>query len=387
MRSVLIGFAPVLTLALACSDDPADASTSADTTGTTDDSASATTTGGPTTATMTAGPTSTTDDPTDDTSTDPDSSEDGPGTGALCGDGIVSGAEQCDCGGFPCNESSLGGATCLDVTDPLIPGVITGGVLGCNPASCRFDTTACVYCGDEEINGNEQCEPDEDIETTCMALGAGVAGPLICGADCQIDSSACTDCAFVVDFEQSTCPNGFSTQSLEPGGAASSWSCGEPTVYGLGPGLSSPGVFGTNLSGPYGANEISAIVSPAIDVSSCTDSGLVMSLRHWRSFGSGGGDGGIVQVSENGVDWTTVAPFGDEDLYGVTPLTATYAPVTGSLGFDAVDDQNSFGVSTFDFSEYAGSSALQVRFVFGSDAAGQDGGWYIDWMEVLGSGK
>jgi hypothetical protein len=391
MRFTLVGFAPLLTLALACSDD-----TSSTGTTTTDATASSTdpTTSGPTTEPTSM--TNTTEDPSSsgtpvtessgDTSADSSSTE--APCGALCGDGVICGAEECDCGGFPCTAENLGGLSCLDVEDRSIPGVLTGGTLGCNAASCRFDTSACTYCGDGEVNGNEECEDEDDINTSCEALGAGLAGPLTCDTSCKIDTSACTDCAFSVQFELDTCPDGFSAQSLNAGASASSWACGEPTVYGLGPGAAAPGTFGTNLSGPYNANEISALVSPTIDVSSCTDAGLVMSLRHWHNFegGNANADGGIVQVSEDGVTWTTIAPTGG-DLYDDSPITATYAPVNGVLGFTGSQDDNQWSLSEFDFSEFAGSNSLQVRFVFGSNGSVQQGGWYIDYMEILGSGK
>lgn len=389
MRFTLVGFAPLFTFALACAAETSDVTTLG-MTGTTGD---VTTTGAPTTedpTTETTDP-ATTDNPTTDTSSStmpPESSSEDEGMGALCGDGIISGPEDCDCGGFPCGADDLGGATCLEVKDPLVPGPLTGGVLGCNMASCRFDTSACVYCGDEEVNGNEECEEGEDILTSCSALGVGIAGPLTCDASCKIDTSACTDCAFNVDFELENCPAGFSTEIVSVGASAPSWQCGDPSVYLLGPGQAAPGTFGTNLTGPHNANESSALVSPEIDVSACQDAGLVMTLRHWHNFEGGNlnADGGIVQTSEDGVNWTTIAPTGGDLYDAVAPITATYPPVNGANGFSGSQDDNQWSLSTFDFSEFAGSTTLQVRFVIGSNASIQQGGWYIDYMEILGSG-
>lgn len=396
MRFTLIGLAPTFILAVACTEAPSDVTTFVETESATMTMTDPTATTSMTSTTEDTTESSTTDDPTDATltttmtMTDPtaDSSSTEDGGGALCGDGIISGPEDCDCGGFPCDLDDLGGLSCVDVKDPAIPGVLTGGVLGCNMASCRFDTSLCTYCGNEIVDGNEQCEEEEEIDTTCEALGVGIAGPLTCNASCQIDTSMCTDCAFVVQFEVESCPDGFSTVSLDPGAAASSWACGEPTVYALGPGVASPGTFGTNLSGPYNANEISALVSPEIDVSTCQDAGLVMTLRHWHNFegGASNADGGIVQASEDGVQWTTIAPNGG-DLYDDSPITATYAPVNGVLGFSGSQDDNQWSLSTFDFGDFAGSTTLQVRFVMGSNATVQQGGWYIDYMEILGSGN
>jgi hypothetical protein len=388
MRFSLVCIASLLAITTGCTDDePAD-----------DDGDDSSSSGDPTADddTMTS-PTSLTD-PSDDESDDedPDSSpteatvdDTSEDDGAMCGNGEIEGNEDCDCGGLGCSAEDLGNKGCLDVVDPTLPGAITGGTLKCNPASCRFDTTECTYCGDDLINGNENCEPEEDIEQTCVSLGAGSAGEVSCDSACQIDTSGCTDCAFLFDFELATCPDGFSDQVLDGEASASSWACGEPTVYAQGPGVDAPGVFGTNLSGPYNANEISALVSSEIDTSICRDAGLQMELRHWHNTEEDDADlpidGGIVQASEDGVTWTTISPI-EGDLYTTNPITATYPPVSGAIGFSAEDKNKSWSTSTFNLSAYAGSETLQLRFVFGSNATTQLGGWYIDYVHILGSG-
>ena len=51
--------------------------------------------------------------------------------GAVCGDGVRDGTEQCD-------GTDLGGETCADVTS----GFVHGGTLACNP-DCTFNTDGC----------------------------------------------------------------------------------------------------------------------------------------------------------------------------------------------------------------------------------------------------
>jgi hypothetical protein len=393
MRFRLGWFVPVLAIAASCSSDPSsdEGDSGSSSSGGADDDADDTNT--PTSLTDPTGDPESSTDPDDDSSDGgPESSSDDEGgcAGALCGNGVVECNEDCDCGGLGCSAEDLGNMVCTDVVDPTLPGPITGGTLGCNPASCRFDTTQCTYCGDEEINGNETCEPDEDITATCTGLGAGAAGEVVCNSACQLDTSGCTDCAFSFEFELETCPDGFTDEVLDIGASASSWACGEPTVYALGPGINADGTFGTNLSGPYNANEISALVSPELDVAgACRDAGITMEIRHWHNFEDGPADepidGGIVQASEDGVNWVTLTPTGG-DLYTATPIQATYPPVDGATGFSAEDSENSWGTSEFDLSDYIDSDSLQIRFVFGSNGTNQFGGWYIDHVRLLGTG-
>lgn len=315
-----------------------------------------------------------------------ESSSDDNNNGELCGDGIITGSEECDCAGLGCTLEGLGGVQCPDVKDPLIPGPITGGVLGCNAASCRFDTSMCAWCGDGFIIGQlEECEPDVEIDTTCAELDKGTGGLLVCTSDCTLDTTACTDCGYLFDFDSNDCDQGFTSASLL--GAPNTWACGDPNAYNLGPGPAKTGVFATNLTGPYSANETSAITSPVLDLSACVDRTVEMTLHHYHNFEGGviNADGGLVQVSEDGASWTTIAPISGSD-YGPNALNATGAIIDGDVGFSGNVDDNMWVDSVFDLTPYVDSDSLQVRFVFGSDGSNQQGGWYIDRIEMLGSG-
>jgi len=329
--------------------------------------------------------TSTGADSDPDTSTSTESTED-EGSGSICGDGYITGMEDCDCGGIACTEEALGGHTCLDVEDPNAPGLLTGGMLDCNPSSCKFDISQCTYCGDGLLNGNEKCEADTPIDVTCEELGKGTAGAVTCGTACTIDTSACTLCGYDLDF--SNCAGGWTTGRTTPMAAIPSWACGDPTgdpPYG--PPGNITGVWATNLSAYYSANESSFLQSPAFDFTQCAGEQMTMTLRHWYNFESDA-DGGIVQVSANGTDWTTLPTTGGS-LYGADPISATFPPVDGAMGFHAgAPDEESAAVveSEFDLSPYAGETGIYVRFVFGSDNATVAPGWYLDSLSILGSG-
>lgn len=309
--------------------------------------------------------------------------------GQICGNGIIEGTEECDCGMAPCTPEGLGDSVCEDIRDPLAPGVLTGGTLGCGTASCRFDTTQCTYCGDGEINGNELCELDLPIETSCMELGKGTAGVLTCMKDCQVDTAACTDCGYMFSFVPAECPGEWTTGRTTGMASLSTWECGNPDNYNLGPGPGKTGVWATNLTGPYNASESSFLQSGNLDLTNCDGQGITMTLHHWYNFHGLviNDDGGIVQVSTNGTNWTQIHPSGGSDYPIGDDLTADFAPVDGADGFGGNNPDEQMWVDTeFDLSEYAGEGEFYIRFVMGSDGGTQQGGWYIDNLELLGSG-
>lgn len=305
--------------------------------------------------------------------------------GALCGNGFIEGAEECDCGeGNVCSEKELGGQGCVGLEDPTAPGVLTGGVLLCNAASCRYDTANCFYCGDGAINGNETCEPGFDIETSCGELGLGL-GSLACGGDCQLDTSDCNACGFVFDFDSGDCPGDWETGRTTPAAAPTSWECGAAGGDSSGPGFSSSLMWGTNLSGPHEDNASGYLASPELAFAACADQTVTMTVRHW--FNLEVGDGGVVQVAtadpEDEASWTTIEPFAGS-FYTAT-VAANHPPVAGNPAFSTFDAAEGTWVNAeFDLTDYAGQSGLYVRFVFGSDDSGASGGWYVDNVEILG---
>jgi hypothetical protein len=159
----------------------AESSTTRDDTTTTSDD----TTGTPPDDTTTSG--------ADSTSTAAvDSSTDGGNQGQACGNGVIEGTEQCDCGGMPCSPAGLDGMQCAGLVNTQFPDrVYTGGILDCSAASCQFVFTTCTYCGDENLNGNEICEQG-DNGPSCQDLGLGSSTQdLPCGPACQWHVECC----------------------------------------------------------------------------------------------------------------------------------------------------------------------------------------------------
>lgn len=316
------------------------------------------------------------------------------GGGAQCGNGEIEGDEDCDCGDDgECTEEELGGLACESTSDPLVPGVLTGGPLGCNMASCRYDTSQCVYCGDGELNGNEVCELDQPIQTSCSELGKGTAGKLLCMETCQVDTTACTECGYQFDFEGDQCDQW--TTLITTGAAANptSWECGNPGPFAAGPGAGKTGVLATGLNGNYFSSESGYIRSGPLDLSNCGDQTVTLTMRHWFDFqgGPANSDGGVVQVTtgdpEALVDgWITIEPTGGTLYVPVPAATSDFPPVDGNAAFSGLDpDEGTWVESTFDVTEYSGGP-FAVRFLIGSGDTTEHAGWYIDNVEILGSG-
>jgi hypothetical protein len=94
---------------------------------------------------------------------------------AFCGDGVVSGAEQCD-------GTQLGSATCQ--SEGLVSGTLACG------ADCLFDFSGCEACGNGVIDGDEACDGSVPVGTTCASLGFD-AGTPSCTAECVVSSDDC----------------------------------------------------------------------------------------------------------------------------------------------------------------------------------------------------
>ena len=126
---------------------------------------------------------SSTDPTAESSSTDPTAESSSSG-GDTCGNDVIDGGEDCD-------GDDLGAADCT-----TIGGGFDGGTLAC-AADCAFDTSACFMmdCGNNTVEGNEICD-GTDVPSDCVSEGFPLGGELGCLDNCSdFDTSPCvTSC-------------------------------------------------------------------------------------------------------------------------------------------------------------------------------------------------
>lgn len=101
---------------------------------------------------------------------------------ASCGDGLVhDGVEACD-------TADVGGATCQSRG-------FDEGILTCAANCASLDTSGCASCGNDVLEGSEECDGQALGGAQCSDLSPGVGnwsrGTLSCNAQCELDDSEC----------------------------------------------------------------------------------------------------------------------------------------------------------------------------------------------------
>ncbi len=108
-----------------------------------------------------------------------DDDDDG-GAAAICGDGRLSGDEECD-------------GTALGANDCTTAGDFAGGELACAD-DCTLDTSGCTAeaeCQNGVVEDGEDCDGEALGDATCDSVGVFTGGELACADDCSFDTSGC----------------------------------------------------------------------------------------------------------------------------------------------------------------------------------------------------
>ena len=148
------------------------------------------------------------------------------------------------------------------------------------------------------------------------------------------------------------------------------WDYGQPTGGGSHNGDPSSGytgqnVYGYNLSGDYalGMTETYYLTTTAIDCSSVT--GTELRFQRWLGVEAGYWDQAIIEVSNNGVDWT---------------------PVWEHAGGSSTISESSWSLQSYDISSEADDEAtVYLRWGMGpTDTSTTYPGWNLDDIEIWG---
>lgn len=190
------------------------------------------------------------------------------------------------------------------------------------------------------------------------------------------------------DFEGATGGNNW----VMAGTHGSLWQRGTPSVVGPAAAHGGSQCFGTVINGDYAVNSAQAyLISPAMSLAGFT----APQLRFWHWMDAEGTtpwwDGGVLQVSTNGVNWTTVSQT-DAGWAQNAPDKASIVgcssnPGWGGTGANAstyvggANDWREVVLNLFSMTSVTltTSSNVSFRYWFGSDTTVSNfPGWYID---------
>ncbi|MFH2004997.1 MAG: hypothetical protein ABI333_00290 [bacterium] len=146
---------------------------------------------------------------------------------STCGDSAAQGTDPAAPGYEDCDGPDLRGADCVSM------GHVTG-VLAC-AGDCTFDETGCSdnppVCGNDVMEGTEECDGVDLGGMTCAGLGEGfTAGTLGCTAGCLYDRAGCTTCGNGVLETGEVCDDGNTVDDM---------TCSANCLYHCTPGLAS----------------------------------------------------------------------------------------------------------------------------------------------------
>jgi 6-phosphogluconolactonase (cycloisomerase 2 family) len=130
----------------------------------------------------------------------------------ICGNNVIDPSEFCD-------GDAVGGGDCASEGFPL------GGEIACGATCEDYDVSGCLtqLCGNDTIEGNEDCDGTDLNGQTCESLGLG-GGVLACSSSCQNYSiSGCDNAGaqYAYVANDTSMPNSITAYAIAPDGALS----------------------------------------------------------------------------------------------------------------------------------------------------------------------
>jgi len=153
------------------------------------------------------------------------------------------------------------------------------------------------------------------------------------------------------------------------------WEWGIPTS---GPGNAHSGsrCWATVLDTDYTNNSYSLMLLTSLDLSGASGQ-VTLEFYQWFDF-ENGYDGGNINVTADGINWSIVYPVSPP--YNEDSFPSGNACIPGEPGYTGKIEE--WTKTIVDLSDYAGDSSVAIKFSFGSDRNLTRSGWYIDDIRV-----
>ncbi|WOH39058.1 M36 family metallopeptidase [Thalassotalea fonticola] len=212
------------------------------------------------------------------------------------------------------------------------------------------------------INGSATCGGSLVSEIVTFPIGdMAIAGSQNCSFEVIVDSSAATP--IVLDDMES----GSSQWIINHGSGTDDWSLSTESAH----------------SPVYAAF--------AEDIATSTDQYLTLNspveltgdaiLKFWHHYDTEANwDGGVVEISINGVDWDDAGQHMYKGPYNSTITSNPASAISGRKAFSG--NSGGYIQTNVDLSSYAGET-VQIRFRMATDGLVGGVGWYIDDVEII----
>lgn len=202
-----------------------------------------------------------------------------------------------------------------------------------------------------------------------------------------VDTGTVDPCSVALSYDFEASDQGFTHAPLSTFATDDPWQRGTPsgTTIACHGGTK---CFTTGLTANYATCQTAELRSPTLDLSSCASSSKTVRLSFWHYYVFEGTttlwDGGLLQVSTDGTKWTDVTTSQaydgtiDGSYSGCSPV-----PLVGlRKGWGGTIPGGAWKQVTYDIGPAYRVAGLRFRFIFGSDAATNKRGWFIDDVAV-----